>query len=117
MANRFARRTGVSHTEYQRRPSGYGRIFEQAREGGIKPQLSLPTRSSLMGQERSASVGSLDRCCKRAQRALGRFKAIPTTMRVVFICIAVLAVFSVTNLIYQILHNQRKCLPSSRANL
>src|SRR5947208_5675431 len=104
MANRFARRTGVSHTEYQRRPSGYGRIFEQAREGGIKPQLSLPTRSSLMGQERSASVGSLDRCCKRAQRALGRFKSIPTTMRVVFICIAVLAVFSVTNLIYQILH-------------
>jgi len=57
-----------------------------------------------MGQERSASVGSLDRWCKRAHRALGRFKAIPTTMRVVLICIAVLAVFSVANLIYQILH-------------
>src|SRR5215469_6616670 len=57
-----------------------------------------------MGQERSAPIGSLDRWCKRAQRALGKFKAIPPAMRVVLICIAVLAVFSVTNLVYQILH-------------
>src|SRR5215469_2445724 len=57
-----------------------------------------------MGQERSAPVGSLDRWCKRAERALAKFKAIPTAMRVVLICIAVLAVFSVTNLVYQILH-------------
>jgi hypothetical protein len=35
---------------------------------------------------------------------LGKFKAIPPAMRVVLIFIAALAVFSVTNLIYQILH-------------
>jgi Transglycosylase SLT domain len=56
-----------------------------------------------MGQERSAPVGTLDRWCKRAQSALGKFKAIPTAMRVLVICIAVLAVFSVANLVYQIL--------------
>ena len=57
-----------------------------------------------MDEERSATVGSLDRWCKRAQGALGKFKAIPTAMRVVVICIAVLIAFSVTNLVYQILH-------------
>src|SRR6266480_3102146 len=57
-----------------------------------------------MGQERRAPVGNLERWCKRAQRALGKFKAIPTVMRLVLICIAVLVVFSVTNLAYQILH-------------
>jgi Transglycosylase SLT domain len=56
-----------------------------------------------MSQERSAPVGSLDRWCKRAQRALGKFEAIPTAMRIILICIAVLAVFSATNLVYQIL--------------
>jgi Transglycosylase SLT domain len=57
-----------------------------------------------MGQERSAPPGSLDRWCKRAQRALGKFTAIPTAMRIVLLRIAVLVVFSVTNLVYQILH-------------
>jgi hypothetical protein len=57
-----------------------------------------------MAQERSAPLGSFDRWCKRAQRALGKFTAIPTAMRVVLLCIAVLVVFSVTNLVYQILH-------------
>ncbi|MBV9814243.1 MAG: transglycosylase SLT domain-containing protein [Alphaproteobacteria bacterium] len=57
-----------------------------------------------MGQESSAPVGRLDRWCKRAARALAKSKAIPPAMRVVLICIAVLAVFSVTNLVYQILH-------------
>src|SRR5689334_19722385 len=57
-----------------------------------------------MGQERSAPLGSLDRWCKRAQRALGKFTTISTAMRVVLLCIAVLLVFSVTNLVYQILH-------------
>ena len=57
-----------------------------------------------MGQERSAPAGSFDRWCKRAQRALGKSKAIPTAMRVLLVCIAVLAVFLVTNLVYQILH-------------
>src|SRR5215472_13919703 len=57
-----------------------------------------------MGQERSAPVRSLDRWCKRAARALGKLKAIPTVMRVVLICIAIIAVFSVVNLVYQILH-------------
>jgi hypothetical protein len=57
-----------------------------------------------MGQERRAPVGNLERWYKRAQRALGKFKAIPTAMRLVLICIAVLVVFSVTNLVYQILH-------------
>ena len=57
-----------------------------------------------MGHQRSAPAGSFDRWCKRAQRALGKFKAIPTAMRVLLICIAVLTVSSVTNLVYQILH-------------
>jgi hypothetical protein len=57
-----------------------------------------------MGQEKMAPVGSLDRWCKRAQTALSKFKAIPAAMRVALICIAVLAVFSVTNLVYQIRH-------------
>ena len=57
-----------------------------------------------MGQEGRAPVGNLERWCKRAQRALGKFNAIPTAMRLVLICIAVLVVFSVTNLVYQILH-------------
>ena len=34
----------------------------------------------------------------------GKLRAIPTAMRVVLICIAVLVVFSVANLVYQILH-------------
>ena len=57
-----------------------------------------------MGQERHAPVVNLERWHKRAQRALGKFKAISTAMRLVLICIAVLVVFSVTNLVYQILH-------------
>jgi hypothetical protein len=57
-----------------------------------------------MGQERIALIGSLDRCCKGAQRALVKLKAIPTAMRVLLICIAVLAAFSVMNLVYQLLH-------------
>src|SRR5215813_9514512 len=57
-----------------------------------------------MDQERSAPVGSLDRWCKRAARALGRLRAIPTAIRVVLICIAIIAVCSVVNLVYQILH-------------
>ena len=57
-----------------------------------------------MGQERSAPVGSFDRWRQRAQRVLGRFRAIPTATRVILIGIAVLAVFSVTNFVYQILH-------------
>ena len=56
-----------------------------------------------MGQEGRAPVGNLERWYKRARRALGKFKAIPTAMRLVLICIAVLVVFSVTNLVYQIL--------------
>jgi len=57
-----------------------------------------------MDQERSAPVGSLDRWCKRAARALGQLKAIPTAMRVVLICSAILAVSFVANLVYQMLH-------------
>src|SRR5262250_3246102 len=57
-----------------------------------------------MGQESSAPLRSLDSWCKRAQWTLGKLKAIPTAMRVVLICIAVLVVFSVVNLVYQILH-------------
>src|SRR5215471_7098681 len=57
-----------------------------------------------MGQERGAPLRSRDRWCKRARWALGKFTAIPTAMRVIVICIAVLVVFSVANLVYQILH-------------
>jgi hypothetical protein len=57
-----------------------------------------------MGQNRSALTGSFEWSFKRAQWALGKLKALPTAMRAVLICIAVLAVFSVTNLVYQIVH-------------
>jgi hypothetical protein len=57
-----------------------------------------------MGHERSVPLESLDRWCKRALSAFGKLKAIPMAMQVVLICIAVLALFSVTNLVYQILH-------------
>jgi hypothetical protein len=57
-----------------------------------------------MGQERSAPAGNLERWCKRGHRAFGKLKAIPPPMRVVAVCIAVLTVFSVANLVYQILH-------------
>jgi hypothetical protein len=53
-----------------------------------------------MGQERSAPVGRLDRWHKRAQRALGKFKAIPMAIRVVLVGIAFLAVCFVVNLVY-----------------
>ena len=57
-----------------------------------------------MRRDKSALIGGITSACKRALWALGKFKAIPTAMRVVLICIAVLAVFSVANLVYQILH-------------
>src|SRR5215472_11355820 len=57
-----------------------------------------------MGQNRSPLTGSFESSFKRAQWALGKLKALPTAMRAVLICVAVLAVFSVTNLVYQILH-------------
>ena len=57
-----------------------------------------------MGQNRSALTGSFEWSFKRTQWALGKLNALPTAMRAVLICIAVLAVFSVTNLVYQILH-------------
>ena len=57
-----------------------------------------------MRRDKSALILGITSACKRALGALGKLKAIPTAMRVVLICIAVLAVFSVTNLIYQILH-------------
>src|SRR5215469_11624398 len=90
----------------QRRSGWYGGIFEPLPRGSYKAlKLSLPPqRSLLMGQERSARLGSLDCWCKRAQRALGKFTAILAAMRIVLICIAVLVVFSVENLVYQILH-------------
>ena len=50
-----------------------------------------------MRQEKSVPVGSLDRWCKRARGALGTFTVILTAMRVVLICIALLAVFSVNS--------------------
>lgn len=57
-----------------------------------------------MHRGRSALIRWVSGWVKRAHWALGKFTAIPTAMRVAVICIAVLAVFSVTNLIYQILH-------------
>src|SRR5215468_8299738 len=57
-----------------------------------------------MRRDKSALILGITSACKRALGALGKLKAIPTAMRVVLICIAVLAVFSVTNLVYQILH-------------
>ena len=57
-----------------------------------------------MRRDKSALIGGITSACKRALWALGKFKAIPTAMRLVLICIAVLAVFSVANLVYQILH-------------
>ena len=55
------------------------------------------------GRERSHRIGLAAGANERNGR-WASFKGIPTAMRVVLICIAVLAVFSVTNLVYQILH-------------
>jgi hypothetical protein len=57
-----------------------------------------------MRRDKNALTRGITIACKRALWALGKLRAIPTAMRVVLICIAVLAVFSVTNLVYQILH-------------
>ena len=67
-------------------------------------QASFPQQSSLMCQDRSAFIRSIISSCKRASRVLCKLNAVPMPMRVVLICIAVLAVFSVTNLVYQMLH-------------
>src|SRR5215831_5410813 len=57
-----------------------------------------------MRRDKSALIGGITSACNRALWALGKFTAIPTAMRVILICIAVLVVFSATNLVYQILH-------------
>jgi hypothetical protein len=57
-----------------------------------------------MDQKRSAPVGSLDRWRQRAQWTLCKLKVIPTAMRIVLICLAILAVFSAANVVYQLLH-------------
>jgi hypothetical protein len=41
---------------------------------------------------------------KRARWVQGKLKAVPTAARVVVISVAVLAVFSTTNLVYHVLH-------------
>jgi hypothetical protein len=57
-----------------------------------------------MHRTRSPLIACISGWGKRAQWALGKVKAIPTAMRVVLMCIALLAVFSLTNLVYQLLH-------------
>jgi len=57
-----------------------------------------------MRQDRSAIIGSVGSWCKRAQWALCKLKAVSPAMRLLAICIAVLATFSVANLVYQLLH-------------
>ncbi|MGA7865297.1 MAG: hypothetical protein WA709_31140 [Stellaceae bacterium] len=69
----------------------------------VKQQPSFPHSSWLMRQDRSALIGSITSSCKRALWELRKFKALPTPMRVVIIGVAVLAVCSVGNLIYQML--------------
>src|SRR5260370_22945792 len=67
-------------------------------------QASFPEQSSLMCQDRSAFIRSIISSCKRAPRVLCRLNAVPMPMRVVVIGIAFLAVCSVVNLFYQMLH-------------
>jgi hypothetical protein len=57
-----------------------------------------------MHQVRSALIDNIAGSRKRVQWALCKLNPIPTAVRVVFICIAVLAVFSTSNLVYQMLH-------------
>ena len=57
-----------------------------------------------MGQNRSALTGSFEWSFKRTQWALGKLNALPTAMRAVLICSAILAVSFVANLVYQMLH-------------
>jgi Transglycosylase SLT domain len=57
-----------------------------------------------MRQDRSAFIRSIISSCKRALRVLCKLRAVPMPMRVVAIGIAFLAVCSVVNLFYQMLH-------------
>ena len=75
---------------------------------GLVASLSGKTLAELSERRRTArtvlasrGVGSWR---KRAQWVLCKAKAVPMAMRVVVICYAVLAVFSVVNLVYHMLH-------------
>ena len=70
----------------------------------MKPWGHHAARSTHMGVERNTPVGSLDRWCKPAQRALCKLKISPGPIRLVVIGIAVLAACSFVNLVYQLLH-------------
>ncbi len=56
-----------------------------------------------MRQVRNALIDNIARSQKRVQWALCKLKPIPTALRVFVICIAVLAVFSASNLVYHML--------------
>jgi hypothetical protein len=57
-----------------------------------------------MRQDRRPLLKRIESWRKRARWVQYKLKAVPTAIRVVVICIAVLAVFSVANLVYQVLH-------------
>ena len=57
-----------------------------------------------MRQDRSAFTRNIISSCKRALRVLCKLRAVPMPMRVVAIGIAFLALCSVVNLFYQMLH-------------
>jgi hypothetical protein len=67
-------------------------------------EASFPQQSSLMPQDRSALISSVTIPGKRALSALCKLSAVPTPMRVVVIGFAFVAVCSVVNLVYQMLH-------------
>ena len=64
----------------------------------------MSAQSSLMRQDRSALILSITRSCKRALRVLSKLKAVPKPILALGIAAAAMAVFFVTNLVYQMLH-------------
>jgi hypothetical protein len=71
----------------------------------LKPKTGIiSAQSSLMRPDKSALILSISRSCKRALRVLSKLKAVPKPILALGIAAAAMAVFFVTNLVYQMLH-------------
>jgi len=65
---------------------------------------TAPSRSAPMRRDWSTLLKGIESWRKRARWVQCKLKAVPTAIRVAVVCIAILAVFSVTNLVYHVLH-------------
>src|SRR5271169_2486012 len=105
MLRRFARRTGREAHRNAVTSGPIRRTDTQLSPGkceALKWASSLQ-QSSLMRQDRSALIGSFTSSCKRALWALCKLRAVPMPIRVIVVGITALAVFSIVNLVYQML--------------